>query len=288
VADRSAIEWTDATWNPVTGCTKVSPGCKFCYAERITERFGKQKFSEIILHPNRLDQPLRWRTPRRIFVNSMSDLFHEEIPDDFIDRVFAVMFLAQDHIYQVLTKRHRRMSEYLSHQSRAGLIQVAAAQLDRGFSREEIAEWFFAHPMEWPLPNVWLGVSCEDQPRADERIPWLLQSPAAVRFVSLEPLLGPVTLKGFIETRLWEFPPEKKGQMTHGLDWGIIGCESGPKRQPMRDVWARSLIEQFQAARRPVFMKQMEIGGRVTGDPNRFPEDLRVRQFPVVGHDHEV
>ncbi len=218
MAEHSTIEWTDATWNPVTGCAVVSPGCTNCYAMRLAgtrlaqhpsragltrdTKAGPVWTGEVRLSEEWLDQPLRWRRPRRIFVCAHGDLFAEQVPDEWIDRVFAVMALAPQHTFQVLTKRAARMREYLTQAERLlgerdgseprsstqGRVVVRAAALDRErFMRNEGVP-------RWPLPNVWLGVSAEDQRRADERIPDLLATPAAVRFVSAEPLLGPVRL----------------------------------------------------------------------------------------------
>jgi protein gp37 len=185
MSDSSAIEWTDATWNPVTGCTKVSQGCKNCYAERDWARLSAnpksvyylRKFTDVAVHPARLEAPLRWSKPRRIFVNSMSDLFHEVVPDAFLDKVFAVMALSQSHTFQVLTKRPHRMLKYLSQQPLARRrwedeVRCMQAGELRGCSPPPV------------LPNVWLGVSVEDQTTADARIPLLLQTPAAVRWIS--------------------------------------------------------------------------------------------------------
>jgi protein gp37 len=159
----SAIEWTDATWNPVSGCTKVSPGCRFCYAERLTKRFGRGDFTSVTVHPERLELPLRWRAPRMIFVNSMSDLFHERVPFDFIDQVFATMARASHHIFQILTKRPERLVEW--HRSHGGS----------------------------PVPlHVWLGVSVENAAYA-WRVDQLRQVDVIVRFISAEPLLGPLS-----------------------------------------------------------------------------------------------
>ncbi len=196
MSDKTGIAWTDATWNPVTGCSKVSQGCKNCYAEREWGRLSAnpkamayygRAFTDIACHEDRLDQPLRWKKPRMIFVNSMSDLFHEDVPDDFIDRVFAVMALAENHTFQVLTKRPERMLRWFDpgfdnreHAVGQAMREIAAA---RGGDDAGLPEW--------PLPNVWLGVSVEDHATADERIPLLLQAPAAVRWVSAEPLIGP-------------------------------------------------------------------------------------------------
>ena len=187
----SKIEWTDETWNPVTGCTKVSQGCKNCYAERQWPRmvrlipsYAGREFTDVRTHADRLDKPLRWQKPRRIFVNSMSDLFHEDVPDEFIDQVFAVMALAPQHTFQVLTKRAHRMREYLSDSMRLEKIYIQWNSVS-GLPREA---------QGWPLPNVWMGVSIEDQPTADARIVELLETPASVRWISAEPLLGPVNV----------------------------------------------------------------------------------------------
>ncbi len=220
MGDRTGIEWTDATWNPVTGCTKVSPGCDHCYAEGIAHRFaGTPSYPngfDVTLRPERLDQPLRWAKPRRVFVNSMSDLFHKDIPDEYIAEVFSVMARAGHHTFQVLTKRPGRMSSLLSRPS----------------FRDNLAHW----GTPWPLPNVWLGVSVEDQRWADIRIPQLLRTPAAIRFISAEPLLGPVDL-GYGE-------PCDHSRHTHlevgcwaALDWVIVGGESGRGARPMHPDW---------------------------------------------------
>jgi protein gp37 len=267
VSARTRIEWTDTTWNPVTGCTKVSPGCKNCYAERMTERFGRQKFTDIVLHPDRLDAPLRWRKPRRVFVNSMSDLFHEAIPDSFIDRVFAAMALAQRHTFQVLTKRAARMHEYFK-RGPCGLFESINDAAREISGRDDIAvlptQKHGMVPTRWPLPTVWLGVSCEDQERAGERIPLLLQTPAAVRFVSAEPLLGPIDFDSTCEGDPCEsnFLTGISGQRIYdgkkcALDWIIVGGESGPGARPMNLAWARSIVEQCRAAGVPCFVKQL-------------------------------
>ena len=225
MGSNSNIEWTDASWNPVTGCTKVSQGCKNCYAETWAKRhlgeFSRdpsRKFTDILCHEDKLELPLRWKKPRRIFVNSMSDLFHESVPDRFIQSVFRVMSDAWWHTFQVLTKRPERMLTTVTE-----TLPLLA---------------------KWPRNNVWLGVSCEDQATADERLPLLFETPAAVRFVSCEPLLGQIYLMGL---------------MTGGrpaLDWVIAGGESGPKARPMHPKWARSLRDQCTTAGVPFFFKQ--------------------------------
>jgi len=198
------IEWADRSWNCVRGCSIVSPGCRSCYAmkqahrfsgpgrayeglTKLTERSGPQWTGKVVTVEDALLEPLSWRKPQRVFVNSMSDLFHEDVPDEFIDKVFAVMALAERHTFQILTKRPERMREWFDENGRDAVQHtVHYPQFDRW--RQSITLG------QWPLPNVWLGVSAEDQQRADERIPLLLQTPASVRFVSCEPLLGPVDL----------------------------------------------------------------------------------------------
>ena len=220
MSDNSSIEWTDATWNPVTGCTKISPGCAYCYAEGITLRFkrggpflpGK---TTINLHYDRLSAPSKWKAPRRIFVNSMSDLFHEEVPFEFVREVFLTMVESDQHIYQVLTKRPKRMLEYL--------------------------EW--GQGPDWP-GHVWAGVSVENQYWADQRIPLLVQVPATVRFLSVEPLLKAVELNDYLTD----------------LQWVIVGGESGHKARPMKAKWATSIRDECVEAEVPFFFKQW--GGR--------------------------
>lgn len=212
MSDTTAIEWTDATWNPVRGCSKVSPGCKHCYAETFAERFRgvpnhpfEQGF-DLRLVPESLELPLKWKRPRKIFVNSMSDLFHEKVPVAFIRKVFAVMERAPQHVFQVLTKRAARMKE-------------VTAKID--------------------LPtNAWLGVSVESDAYLD-RVTELRATDAAVRFLSIEPLLGPI-----------EKLPLKK------IDWVIVGGESGPGARPMEKEWARSIRDQCSGAGVPFFFKQ--------------------------------
>ncbi len=272
MADGTSIEWTDATWNPVRGCTRVSEGCRNCYAERVARRFsgtgmpyeglatsvgrwnGKTRLVE-----GAIDQPLRWKRPRRIFVNSTSDLFHESLTDEEIDRIFAVMLLAQQHTFQVLTKRSARMRNYFADKyERHGVILLAAEK----FSPSQPTR------MAWPLPNVWLGVSVENQAAADERIPMLLETPAAVRFISAEPLLGPVDLRNVNPLKLDAadspvlidtLTGHVKGpddMLPAQIDWVIAGGESGPGARPMHPDWARSLRDQCAVAGVPYFFKQ--------------------------------
>lgn len=288
MTDKTKIEWTDATWNPVTGCTKVSEGCDHCYAETIAHRFAGTKAYpngfDVTLRPERLDQPLRWQRPRQIFVNSMSDLFHKDVPDEYIARVFAVMALAPQHTFQILTKRPGRMRSFVQdnckcgrHGARAHVRSamawaVSRANPDRIPGVPDDAEDRVLR-VDWPLPNVWLGTSVENQKWADVRVPLLLDTPAAVRFLSCEPLLGPVDLtpwqwcnrdggdyKGAGSSRYCRLHLGHEGAcrtaILKQLDWVIVGGESGPGARPMHPEWARSLRDQCTAAGVPFLFKQ--------------------------------
>lgn len=259
MSDNTGIEWTDATWNPVTGCTKVSAGCDNCYAEKIAHRFAGTKAYpngfEVTLRPERLDWPLRKRKPLRIFVNSMSDLFHDQVSDEYIAQVFAVMAAAPQHTFQVLTKRHARMRSLLS--DIRFRQKVASIVSDRaGEPPFEPYPEFHRVFDSWPLPNVWLGASTENQKWADVRIPALLDTPAAVRFISAEPLLGPINLR-----REWGYGP--------GIDWIIVGGESGPGARPMHPDWARALRDQRNTVGAAFLFKQWGEWGTAsrTGSP---------------------
>jgi protein gp37 len=298
---KTSIQWTDHSVNPIRArlgnavghhCVKVSPGCTNCYSSQLQSRFrmprfemGKRKDVEPFFDEKRLQEVLRRRIPTKWFWCDMSDLFGEWVPDEWIDRCFVTMAKTQQHIHQVLTKRPERMRDYCE-----------------------------ARRLGLPLPNVWLGVSCEDQQRADERIPILLQTPAAVRFISAEPLLGPIDLVRSVNRLDWlDAASLKPG----GLDWVIVGGESGPNARPCYVEWVRGIVEQCQAAGVPAFVKQLGAfvlwngiqGGygdrpsniwpaatplikqttgntwaalrdRKGGNPSEWPADLRVREFP--------
>jgi protein gp37 len=282
MGDKSKIEWTatvnpdgtvtpGATWNPVTGCTKVSQGCKHCYAETLANRMWAtqyaanlngmpRRFTDVLLHPDRLELPLRWRRPRRIFVNSMSDLFHEYIPDTFIAECFAVMAQAKQHTFQVLTKRPQRMAQLLNDPAWMKRVDefMGLRAAEKGWCVDEVEAW--------PLQNVWLGVSVEDQAAADLRIPPLLETPAAIRFLSCEPLLGPIDLElairvdngGFSYNTLtgehWPFTDHPV--FGSKINWVIVGGESGAGARPMCIQWARDLRDQCAQANTPFFFKQ--------------------------------
>lgn len=260
------IEWSEETWNPTTGCDRVSPGCAHCYALTLAGRLkamGQERYQRdggrasgpgfgLALHPDALQAPLHWKRPRRVFVDSMSDLFHEEVPDDFIYRVFTTMDYAPQHTFQILTKRPERMRDWVSGIQGKG----------------------------WPLSNVWLGVTVENQHWADVRIPILLDTPAAVRFVSAEPLLGPVVFSDRAIGLDW-FQPSANTEAAgiRYLDWVIVGGESGPKHRPFDPDWARSIVAQCRDAGVAAFVKQ--LGGARPGNKlEDLPPDLRVREYP--------
>jgi protein gp37 len=328
MSQASSIEWTDATWNPVRGCTKVSPGCKNCYAETFAERWRgipghpyEQGF-DLRLVPEKLAEPLSWKKPRLVFVNSMSDLFHRGVPNEYIAAVFGVMAATPWNTYQVLTKRADRLPGWFDwianqHNGPSWACSYAATWDiydangkgdDSPFSDEQQDTARFR---PWPLPNVWLGVSVENQECADERIPYLLRTPAAVRFVSAEPLLehidfehldrgakcercsGPVTLDARDGTERCGCGHVAAEDLP-GLDWAIIGGESGPKARPFAMKWARSMIAQLRAAKVATFFKQ--TGARTTteadelvrfkkkdsSDLAKMPEWARVREWPAA------
>lgn len=294
------ISWTEETWNPSTGCDKTSPGCDSCYALSMARRLkamGLPKYQAdgdprtsgpgfgIAEHAEVVTLPLHWRKPRRVFVNSMSDLFHSGVSDGFIARVFAVMAACPHHTFQVLTKRHARMRSLLND---AGWFAEVAQQyrmLETGIEPEGLP---------WPSPNVWMGVSCEDQKWADIRIPALLDTPAAVRWISAEPILGPIDLTGRLGDCACDggYTYEMSCGAVHepgcgdsdGLDWAVLGGESGPGARPMDLQWARSIIGQCRESGVPVFVKQLgsAAGMRDHHDMETFPADLQVREFPEV------
>jgi len=308
MSDKTGISWTDATWNPIVGCTKVSPGCDHCYAIRTAHRMtanpnplvsqayagtesGGEWTGKVNLLADRLE-PLRWRKPRRIFVNAQSDLFHKGVPDEFIARVFAVMALTPRHTYQVLTKRHGRMRSLLRSDNFRPAVEDAMRGIVAAYRTER--PWYAA----WPLPNLWLGVSVEDQQWADIRIPALLDTPAAVRWLSCEPLLGPVDLRGLLQcfhcktTHKFELCDRMSHPVPYGalskrhVDWVVVGGESGPGARPMHPAWARSLRDQCQAAGVPFHFKQAgsvlarEWGCTGKGtDPDEWPESFP-REYP--------
>lgn len=319
MGDKSKIEWTEATWNPVRGCSVISEGCRNCYAMSVAARFsgegqayeglayrngsGAHWTGKVRLIEQHLEDPLRWKRPRRIFVISMSDLFHESIPDEWIESIFAVMLRARRHTFQVLTKRPARMLDFMNRNSTGGRLLHLAGELNHKGVDEESGEW--------PRKNIWLGVSVEDQKTADERIPLLLQTPAAVRWISAEPLLGPIDLEsltGLVGEKYQVLNPILcSGDSNRpAIDWVVVGGESGAGARPFDLAWARSIVQQCKAAGVAVFVKQLgskaeSIPDRISyrgsktpkpdgfyrhlsnskgGDINEWPEDLRVREYP--------
>ncbi len=299
MADKTLIEWTDATWNPITGCSVVDAGCTNCYAMQLAgtrlkhhpSRAGLTRVSasrpkwtgEVRLNADWLDQPLRWKRPRRIFVCAHGDLFHSSVPDGWIDQVFATMAAAPHHIFQVLTKRPERAYAYLT-QGWASRVQALLAPR---YPALQVLE---------PLHNVWLGTSISDQESADARIPKLLGTPAALRFISAEPLLGRVTLIDRDPIKLvtgvdaqpqhrfyvsllkgWGAP----GYALPGIDWVIVGGESGPNARPMHPDWVRTLRDECADAGVPFFFKQWGAWGpaewKVERQPDEAIEDFKVR-----------
>lgn len=267
MADKSKIEWCDATWNPVTGCSPVSAGCDNCYAAAMAKRFPQIVGGDFRprLHSDRLGQPLHWKKPRKVFVCSMGDLFHEQFYDHTIDRVFRVMQRCDHHTYLLLTKRAERLT-----------------CLDW---RREL----------YRLANVWLGVTCENQAAAEERVQDLLHCPAALRWVSAEPLLGPIDLEhvpmragglyvnGVNALAGYEYesaPGLAKSERSQKIDWLVVGCETGPNRRPCKLEWVESLIDQCNKSQVPVFVKKLEINGTVTNDMRKFPVWAQRRGWP--------
>jgi protein gp37 len=339
----TSIEWAMLVWNAIAGCTRVSEGCRNCYAERMAWRHvlmcralgrpckyegtvhlvgGEPRWTgKLNLDTDALDLPLRRRKPATWFVNSMSDLFHEKVEDEWIDKIMARIVLADgrsawtQHTYQVLTKRPERMHAYMSDPDTPYRVGAQRCEVVVGFTpHRDGYDW--RHGAEsWPPKRLWLGVSVEDQATADERIPLLLQTPAAVRWVSYEPALGPVNFRPFFTTcgyattehfaccHAYPHPPV-------GLDWIVVGGESGPGARPFDLEWARSTVAQCKAAGAACFVKQLgaqpyeervlygtgpwgpakedveeralKLRDRKGGDPAEWPEDLRVREFPRV------
>jgi protein gp37 len=318
MSDNTKIEWTDATWNPVTGCEIKSAGCIHCYAMRLAgtrmkhhpsraglttmTKTGPVWNGEVRFNEQWLTQPLQWSKPRMIFVCAHADLFYEKVPDAWLDQIFAIMALAPRHTFQVLTKRPERAREYLSDptavrriyelvcdmalEGRAGNVILIGQP-----GHEDIAPpgpRIFLD--RWPLPNVWLGVSAEDQQTADERIPILLDTPAAVRWLSAEPLIGEISIPDIIhgaDGSIWmdALRPARPGRSSPGLHWVVAGGESGPKARPAHPDWFRSLRDQCAAARVAFLFKQWGNWASVScseggdGEHFKFPDGATVRHF---------
>lgn len=327
MSDGTKIEWADATVNAINGCSVTSPGCTNCYAMKQAHRFDVRRglttktkggmvwTGEVSLNEKALLQPLAWKRPRRIFWNAHGDTFHDAVPDEWIDRVMAVCALTPQHTHMILTKRSKRMREYFSAVPQPRWIDPMKA-LAKDFPRPEIV-----HPKSGgvllsttnsALANVWLGVSVEDQTRADERIPDLLATPAAVRFLSCEPLLGPVNLNGIQAPRYceedaevdWRFNCLSNGDYywydcgdgytdcgdgpyrEHHIDWVIAGGESGPGARPMHPDWARSLRDQCAAAGVPFHFKQWGEWGQAFPKPSETPGRYAMMARDSAGWTH--
>ncbi len=324
MGDKTGIEWTDATWNPVRGCRRVSEGCRNCYAERTAIRMSGpgQAYEGLVrstpngprwtgvarLAPEMLAQPLRWRKPQRVFVNSMSDLFHEGLSNEDIAAVFGVMAAAPQHTFQCLTKRPGRMLDWLGwiaeRFAEAQVNGIARSGAMRGVFRwaAEQRAHSISHRMViqgdvWPLPNVWLGVSVEDQATADERIPILLETPAAVRFISYEPALGPVEFRPWLGECTCMVQEQEGAGMHAGrcratrprVDWVIGGSESGPGARPAELDWFRAARDACAAAGVAFFFKQW-VGSSYEDGISEDGVERAVRRkvsLPVLdGHQH--
>ncbi len=320
----SKIEWTQWTWNAVSGCTKISPGCAKCYAEQYAIRFNRNGGSylpgkaEIICHEDRLDAPLRRKKPTVFFVNSTSDFFHEDIPDEFRDKMFGIMALADRHIFQILTKRPDRMLEYMTRKDASGVhvetseqaaslmsaeARAGAQAMRIAYERgEDVSDPWWDTWWHWPLKNVWMGVSVENQYWADDRLPKLMYTPAAVRFVSAEPILKPFTLFPWTGPNIrcqhnnWAPEPDSFCDPCHcypdrpALDWLILGGESGPDaRECYGGIQEAMLDLKTEATSTPIFVKQMGtryakqhgLKGKAD-DIEALPHDLKVRNYPAA------
>jgi len=315
------IEWTDATWNPIVGCSKISDGCENCYAEKMALRmanilsFGTSQYSfgtlgvvfglrqgeklgwsgRTVFVDSQLEKPLHWKKPRKIFVCSMGDLFHESVPFEWIDKVMAIIALCPQHTFQILTKRAERMAEYFcvgrADEYRRSKVEGAAGRIIRSLS-STINKWNYSgycnDPIYFPLPNLWLGVTCENQEMADKRIPLLLQTTAAKRFVSVEPCLGEVNLEEYLTPLGSETCHYGTSHVLKTCDcrheyinWVIVGCEAGAKRRDCKRHWISGIVMQCKTAGVPVFVKQVSnVFKKVIKTIEQFPEDLRIREFP--------
>lgn len=299
----TTIEWTEQTWNPTTGCDRISPGCDNCYALTMAKRLkgmGQAKYQNdgdprtsgpgfaLTVHPDALAEPLRWKKPRRVFVNSMSDLFHARVPREFLVRVFAVMAATPQHTYQILTKRPERAARILTDLCRCGRGHPPGEHFRSSMEWAATShsptyvpglEPGVYHRTGWPLPNVWIGASIENDHYA-RRADALRRTPAAVRFISAEPLLGPLPSLSL-----------------DGIDWLIVGGESGHGARPMDLAWVRELLAETDVSGTAPFVKQLgSVWARDTnwagkavaahgdtkgGDPKYWPTDLRVREYPA-------
>lgn len=280
------IEWATETWNPITGCTPISEACTNCYAERMSRRlagrygYPKDDPFRVTVHRDKIEKPLRWRKPRRVFVVSMGDLFHEDVPIHITAAILGIAALCPNHTFLFLTKRPSRMSTFFTYYHEGDYrrnlnwwINEACLKISANMAlgvRLRLQDPVF------PLPNIWLGCTVENQKRADERIPILLQIPAAVRFVSVEPMLEPMELNTVPCSCYAGYgPPHPDCEDEHGpkLDWVICGAETGPGARYMDQSWPRDLLAQCKAAGIPFFMKAMS-------NKEPIPDDLAIREYP--------
>lgn len=307
---KTTIEWTEQSWNPITGCTKISAGCKHCYAETFYERFyGKGSFKNIICHEDRLDIPLKTKKPTVFFVNSMSDLFHEQVPFEFIHKIYTVMALCPQHTFQVLTKRSQRMVDYYNKYNNGigddrelerhaiDFVHLMYDKEGKFLPHLKVAGWFFdvtkdedgltdstlIFEHEGPLENVWVGVSVENQEAAEERIPHLIEVPSFVRWLSCEPLLGPINLL---------IPAPSKFELHYYIDWIVVGGESGPGARRMDPGWVKDMRYRYkERCGIPFFFKQWgafnedgkRVGKKKSGRLldgvlyNEYPKQMKVK-----------
>lgn len=301
------IEWTEVTFNPITGCTKITPGCANCYAETMTKRLAGMKatkkkygagFGVVKCHPEELSIPLNIKKPSMIFVCSMSDLFHEKVDYGFTADIYNIIKQTPKHTYQILTKRPYRAVKFYQEYEQLIFKEKLLAYETRDRTQEEIEEhvpdlqeWVAANPDKFfGYQNIWFGVSVENQATADGRIPYLNRIPGAVRYLSVEPILEEIDLDTYlnpytektVQDKFGNYIPEKVFCKTM-IDWMIIGCESGQKHRPCKLKWVRSLVSQGKKAKVPVFIKQLVVKGKVETDVKKFPKDLQIRQYPVKG-----
>lgn len=290
MGDKTGIQWTDATWNPLRGCSRVSKGCTLCYAEKIAHRFsgpgepyeglislgqkGPRWNGNIKLVPDKLADPIHWTKSRMVFVNSMSDLFHSGVSNEYIAAVFGIMAASSKHTFQVLTKRPERAKTWFDWvlSKTPSPAEYCAEEALKLTGRKEIKSVI----NNWPLSNVWLGVSCENQETADRRIPILLACDASVKWVSYEPAIGPVNFS------LW----------TNKLDWIVVGGESGPGARKFNWIWAKNVIQCASGTKTKIFVKQLGSNPVLTGlgktklnnykgsDPTEWPPSLYIREYP--------
>lgn len=304
MGDKSKIEWTDATWSPVTGCSHSgSPGCDNCYAKRMAKRLqamGQENYRngfEVTEHPHMLNRPLHWKRPRKIFVVSMGDLFHRKVRNEFIAAVFGVMAACPHHKFQLLTKHPRRAKEWfdwVEQREQDGRSMFPhdepswrIYQMLSSYALKHGASIPSHHGGKWPLPNVWMGTTTENQPAANERIPMLLQIPAAIHFISVEPMLSAIDVSkwlprlakmGYASKEITEEHGVKAGddfilKIKPCVSWVLCGGESGPNARPMNPDWARSLRDQCKKSEISFFLKQM-------AKKTTIPADLDIKEFP--------